>query len=431
MKPLIVCVDDENIVLSSLKQQLKDEFRKDFDVEVFDNSDAALKRIEDLNDKIDIPIVISDQVMPGMKGDELLAQIHSISPKTLSILLTGQANVEDVGKAVNYANLYRYIAKPWDHQDLILTVKEALRSFFQDKQLDEKNRQLFSVNKQLGAVNSELERKVLLFNKFIPNQFLKILNLDKDKDHIQLGEFSSCNLTIMFIDIRCFTTYCEFLPPDKILEFINHYAAIAGFCIQQHQGFVDKYLGDGIMAIFTEACHAVKAAIELSRSELTFDVKDEDNKIINYSTGIGINTGDVIIGTVGDPGHISTTVMGDTVNLASRVEDLTRVYDVPLIITGSTFKKIKHDMCDLHLRNIENILIRGRRSPVDIYEVLEAHPPLVQQQKIESIEFFKKARHFYLEHNYENAKRLFEKCLEICPTDTVVKIYLNRINKAA
>ncbi|MCK5522452.1 MAG: hybrid sensor histidine kinase/response regulator [Thiomargarita sp.] len=135
-KPVILCVDDEQLLVDALKQQLKLQFGNNYQIETAESGSEALEIIEELlEEDIEIPLVISDQLMPGMKGNELLKQIHAIIPKTLKILLTGQADADAVGKAVNNANLYRYIAKPWEPTDFNLTVTEAVHSYFQEKEL--------------------------------------------------------------------------------------------------------------------------------------------------------------------------------------------------------------------------------------------------------------------------------------------------------
>ena len=146
-KPVIVCVDDEIMVLISLRDQLAYHLGSNYNIELAESAEEALEIFEELRqEEIEVPLIISDQIMPGMKGDELLIQIHAQYPKTLKILLTGQASAEAVGNAVNAANLYRYIAKPWDKADLCLTVTEALRSYAQDKQLAEQNEALKTIN---------------------------------------------------------------------------------------------------------------------------------------------------------------------------------------------------------------------------------------------------------------------------------------------
>ncbi len=157
----ILCIDDENMVLESLKEQLKRPFGKDYYIEAAQSSEDALDILEELQlEEVEVALIISDQIMPGMKGDELLIQVHSRYPKILKVLLTGQASAEAVGNAVNHANLYRYIAKPWDETDLCLTVTEALRRYRQDQQLEQQNHQLQHINHELEQLNSSLEQKV-------------------------------------------------------------------------------------------------------------------------------------------------------------------------------------------------------------------------------------------------------------------------------
>ncbi|MDM8530460.1 ATP-binding protein [Anaerolineales bacterium HSG25] len=142
-KAVIVCVDDESVVLVSLRDQLRNHLGQTYGIEIAESGEEAIELFSELlEDEIEVPLVISDQIMPGLKGDELLIQLHQYHPKTLKILLTGQADAEVVGNAVNNANLYRYISKPWDEPDLCLTVTEALRRYTQDRRLAKQNKQL-------------------------------------------------------------------------------------------------------------------------------------------------------------------------------------------------------------------------------------------------------------------------------------------------
>jgi two-component system sensor histidine kinase/response regulator len=153
-KPVILCIDDDLFFLSSLEETLKRNFGKEYVIETATTGEEALEILEELHQEtIDVPVMISDQAMPDMKGVDLLIKTHQNYPKILTIMLTGQADAEDVGKAVNYANLYRYISKPWEKNDLILTVREAVRSYFQEKNLAE-------TNQVLKQLNSSLEHKV-------------------------------------------------------------------------------------------------------------------------------------------------------------------------------------------------------------------------------------------------------------------------------
>jgi EAL domain-containing protein (putative c-di-GMP-specific phosphodiesterase class I)/CheY-like chemotaxis protein len=142
-KPVIVCVDDEEMILSSLRFQIKKFFKEFFQVEIATNAEIALEILAECNEKeIEVPLIISDHIMPGIKGDELLIRVSKLNPKTKKIMLTGQANADAVGNALNQAGLYRFIAKPWDPEDLNLTLQEAIRSFYMDKSLEQKNKDL-------------------------------------------------------------------------------------------------------------------------------------------------------------------------------------------------------------------------------------------------------------------------------------------------
>ncbi|MEG4988641.1 PAS domain S-box protein [Microcoleus sp. BR0-C5] len=155
-KPVIICVDDEPIILESLKIELKKTLGEEHLLETAEGGEDALELIEELlAEGCEIVAVISDYLMPNIKGDELLKQIHIISPKTIKIMLTGQADLEAVANTIKYAKLYRYISKPWQSEDLKLTVKEAINSYFMEKQLAEQNAQLQKLNQELETLVEE------------------------------------------------------------------------------------------------------------------------------------------------------------------------------------------------------------------------------------------------------------------------------------
>ncbi|MCC3575331.1 MAG: PAS domain S-box protein [Microcoleus sp. PH2017_40_RAT_O_B] len=155
-KPVIICVDDEPIILESLKIELKKALGEEHLLETAEGGEEALELIDELLEEgCEIVAVISDYLMPNIKGDELLKQIHIISPKTIKIMLTGQADLEAVANTIKYAKLYRYISKPWQSEDLKLTLKEAVNSYFMEKQLGEQNAQLQKLNQELETLVEE------------------------------------------------------------------------------------------------------------------------------------------------------------------------------------------------------------------------------------------------------------------------------------
>lgn len=159
-RPVILCVDDERIILSSLKAQLHNNLTSRFQIEVAESAEEALEIADELiKANIEIPIVIADQIMPGMKGDELLGRIKEQLPQTLTIMLTGQASADAVGKAVNKAGLFRYLSKPWDEDDLILTIQSALDSYTHQKNLMKQSYYQTVINQTLSLAIGTLNFK--------------------------------------------------------------------------------------------------------------------------------------------------------------------------------------------------------------------------------------------------------------------------------
>lgn len=132
-KPVILCVDDEKTVLNGLRDELKYEFGKDFAIELAESGEEGLALVEDLlAEGTVIPVIVSDQIMPGMKGDEFLIAMHHRLPYTRKVLLTGQASPESVGNLVNHGALYRFISKPWEPKHLFEVLQEAIREYYHD-----------------------------------------------------------------------------------------------------------------------------------------------------------------------------------------------------------------------------------------------------------------------------------------------------------
>lgn len=149
-RSMILCVDDERVILSALQTQLGIEFGEEYIIEIAESGEEALSIVKDsMEDEIEIPVIITDEIMPGLKGHELLTQVKNLSPKTYSVLLTGHSDMHAIIESVNQGNLYRYISKPWEGTDLILSIREALRSYKKDIKLEEQNLLLTKYNEEL------------------------------------------------------------------------------------------------------------------------------------------------------------------------------------------------------------------------------------------------------------------------------------------
>lgn len=358
-KPTILCVDDESTVLVSLKEQLKRVFIEEYRIEVAESAEDALEILAELaTEESEIPLVISDQIMPGMKGDEFLVQIHKTHPATLKILLTGQANAEAVGNIVNHGALYRYISKPWEAHDLQLTVQEALRRFQSENLLRQQS--------EILAKNAKA------FFRFVPSQFLKLLGFQESEYcNVELGISSEKNLTVLFADIRSFTSLCELIPSSKIFDLLNQYLQNMTPIIYENHGFIDSYIGDSIMALFEKADDAMEASLAMLKALKEHNVIRLQNSEIPIAIGIGINSGNLILGTIGEKERFQTTVIGDTVNIAARIESLTKDARRTLLVSANTIQQLT-DPKKYQFVPLPQQEIRGKMEGLEIFEVTEA-----------------------------------------------------------
>jgi class 3 adenylate cyclase len=233
----------------------------------------------------------------------------------------------------------------------------------------------------VAAQVSALLQNIILrdtFRKFVPRQFLDRL-ATRGLGNIALGEADAGVVTILFADIRSFTTLSETLPPQELLNFLNAYFESMNAPIHANGGFIDKFIGDAIMALFINEDPAVGArnAVRTSLDMLTaLQNHNELRKLEGaepISIGLGIHTGETVIGTVGSVDRMDSTVLGDAVNLASRIESLTKQYAAQILISSSTYRHIATDPT-IHCREIGIVDVRGREEPETIYEVLSGTP---------------------------------------------------------
>lgn len=418
-KVVILCVDDEQIVLVSLRQQLKRRFERKYILETAESGEEALEIVEKLlTDKADIPVVISDHIMPGMKGDELLKQIHELSPRTLKILLTGQANADAVGYAVNYANLYRYIAKPWDQTDLNLTVAKAVHSYFQDKKLAEQNEILQGKNQELQQLNTSYER-------FVPREFLSVLQKKSITD-VQLGDQIEKKMAVLFSDIRGFTSLSESMSPQENFNFINAYLVRMEPIIREHRGFIDKYIGDAIMALFpTSANDAVQCSINMLKQLGGYNNHRQGKGYQPISIGIGLHIGSLMLGTVGGQSRMDGTVISDAVNLTARIERLTKLYGAPLVISERILYELDRPN-QYHFRFLDKVKVKGKKEPVSVFEIFDGYPSEVIELKLKTRTDFEKGLLHYHSQEFTAAIDYFKQVLDIDAGDEAAQLYLQR-----
>ncbi len=291
-------------------------------------------------------------------------------------------------------------------------------------------------NLMIKNINSSIQEIKLqkdAFYRFVPEEFLKILERDSATD-INLGDKIIDDMTILFSDIRSFTTISETIPPEEVYEFLNEYFQLISPLIVAGGGFIDKYMGDGIMAIFanrTNKKDSADSSIHTSISLIKELEKYNQKRMLKgkepIRIGIGINTGELIIGTVGTKDRLSTTVVGNTVNLASRLESITSKYSTEIIVSASTIATLK-DHSLVRYREIDTIIAKGMTSPCEIYEVYN-HKDLDFLQKMSySLKPYIDGLVAYKLGLFEEAKTNFQEALNLNPQDTISKLYLERVH---
>ena len=284
-------------------------------------------------------------------------------------------------------------------------------------------------NAKLYTEVSNNEKRLVELNqayqRFVPSQFLQFLEKSSIID-VKLGDQVQLKMSVLFSDIREFTTISETMTPEDNFKFINSYLSRMEPAIIENKGFIDKYIGDAIMALFSGAAdNAVKAGISMLERLKIYNQNRTNSGYAPIKIGIGINTGSLMLGTVGGQNRMDTTVISDAVNLASRVESLTKNYGVSLLITEQTYTKLQN-YHNYAIRIIDNVKVKGKLQSVTVYEVFDADIPEIKEGKLKTLKIFTEALSLYNQGNINIAAELLANCLKQNPGDRVSQIYFDR-----
>lgn len=236
--------------------------------------------------------------------------------------------------------------------------------------------------------------------------------------------------TVLFSDIRSFTTFTEELGAQGTVQLLNEYFTVMVECIQREGGMLDKFIGDAIMAVFgTPLAHeddedrAMRSAISMMQNLVQFNAERQKHNKMPIDIGIGINTDVIVSGNIGSPKRMDYTVIGDGVNLASRLESATKQYGAHILIAEKTFRKLRGTY---RIREVDWVKVKGKNEPVAVYEVLDYHSEESFPNMVELLPYFKAALGRYREGRFDDALTSFERCLGYNPKDKLSKIYVER-----
>lgn len=393
----ILIVDDEPINLQVLSNYLMLE---QYSITQANNGIHAL---EILASGHQFDLVILDVMMPKMSGYEVCYKLRETYPATdlPVVLLTAKNQVTDLVTGFE-AGANDYLTKPFSKDELLTRIRTHLR---------------------LSQFN-------VAYKRFVPHEFLRLLGRETILD-VKLGDQVQQDLTILFSDIRSFTTLSESMTPQENFNFINAYLSRVSPIIREHGGFIDKYIGDAIMALFpSEANSAIQATIAMQQEVSRYNKFRETQGYEPISIGVGIHTGGVMLGTVGETERMDGTVISDAVNLSARLEGLTKIYGAAIVISDKTLFGVTQPN-QYNFRFLDSVVVKGKTDPVSVFEIFDGYTQTMIDLKLETRPDFERGLLHYHSQELTEARPYFENVLKVDPDDKAAQIYLSRIKKFA
>ena len=343
----ILVVDDE----TDLEVLIKQKFRKQIRQQKYEfffaiNGKDALEK---LSDQPDVDIVLSDINMPEMDGLTLLSELHELSPLIKSVIVSAYGDMDNIRTAMN-RGAFDFITKPINFEDLTITMEKTLEHA---KHLKE----------TLQAIK---ENNIL--KMYVDENVLNFMGNKEFESTIMSNE--TIEGTVMFIDICGFTKISETTGADTVVKMINSYFDEMVKEIIEHKGYIDKFLGDAIMAVFKGEYHldrALDAALAVCEKINTLtDIGSEVGYVPKLS--IGIKSGEMVSGNIGSVSlkRLDYTVIGDTVNTAARLQGVAK--ENQIIISEDCYQQVKESF---QCKKVGSISLKNKAEPITIYDVLE------------------------------------------------------------
>lgn len=279
------------------------------------------------------------------------------------------------------------------------------------------------------AQRKTLEMQKILtesYARFVPRDFLSSLGKESILD-VKLGDQVQKDMAIMFSDIRSFTTLSEHMTPKENFNFLNSYLGRMSPIIQRHGGFIDKFIGDAIMALFEKSViDAVAAGVDMQLYLREYNSYRRDKGYDPIAIGVGVHTGSLMLGTIGAEDRLEGTVISDTVNLASRIESLTKIYGARIAVSEPTILEVKREN-RFHFRFLDRVTVKGKTKAVSIYEVIDGDDDKTRELKLKTMEDYGQAVKAFHAKMFADAKISFERVLKVNPADRAALIYESRL----
>jgi len=397
-KRRVLILDDEVTVCKLVRQTLTDQ---GYQVGYCTSADQFHTRLPQGWD-----LILMDLNLPGVSGLEILKQLkagdHKLAPV---IILTGEDN-DEVLEACFSAGAVDYITKPFSQVTLTSRVRNSIGLYAE-------------MNGHRRKVEDLLEE----FARFVPQDLVHRIY----EGTYNSGDLLECNYTVFFGDIRSYTTISEKLGPKAMGQMLDRLYRIMEKAISENGGTVNEFIGDAVMALFSSdegPDNAVRAANALHKGMDEFNLIEKEVGIPVINMGVGIHSGEVLIGALGSQKKVTSTVIGDTVNVTARIEELTKRFGAKTLISHQIRDRLVSP--PKHMRHIEHLRVRGREEPLDLFEVYEDDAPHIRHCKDSTrIELSKGVDH-YINGRFLEALKLFRACILANPSDALVYDYIKR-----
>lgn len=389
----ILVVDDEPVNRQVLQNHLS---LAGYQVIQAANGKEALTHVFRPDQKFNL--VLLDIMMPNMSGYEVCEAIRAEIPTTELpiVMLTAKNRVTDLVEGFK-VGANDYLTKPFSRDELLSRIRTHV----------------------------ELQKINVATSKFVPREFLHSIGKSAITE-VQLGDQAYQEVTVFFSDIRSYTSLAEKMSPSENFQFVNSYVKRMGPIIQAHEGFVNQYFGDGIMAIFPKhAEHPLAAAVEMQKSIAAYNqVRAKDN-LPQIRVGMGFHTGPLIMGVIGDENRNEVATISDAVNTASRFEGLTKYFTCNILMSSTSYDELRNPE-DFHLRYLGLVQVKGRQEPLGVYECFDGDAPAMYELKKQTLALFEEAMNQYFDKEFKEAEKKFEQVLDINPNDGAAQFFLQK-----
>jgi class 3 adenylate cyclase len=385
---------------------LLDTLAEDYEISVAIDGETALEILED-----EIPdLILLDIIMPGIDGYETCRRIKEV-PKTQNIpiiFITGKTETQDMIQGFQVGGV-DYITKPFHKEEVSARIRNHLELQF------------------LRKANEERMKATMA--RYMGSELVETLT---ESGQEVMGT-SNHEATILFSDIRGFTSLTEKLGAPETVAFLNRYFSLMVDCLHQEKGMLDKFIGDAIMAVFgvpfpykDHADRGLRAAISMINVLKEYNITRQSNGEDPINIGIGLNSAPVVSGNIGSEDRMDYTVIGDGVNTAARIESICKYYGARIIICEYTEIELSGNY---HLRELDRVYFKGKSKPRRIYEVLDHHTEKTFPHEEKILDKFNAGLQEYREKNWDKAQTAFQECLNLNPDDRPSQIYIERCQK--